>query len=222
MTAAPYPPVFGPASLPRALPGATVQAPGKNARGAIMQLQVKGKGLSVTDALFDHAEQKLEKLVKIFPPWDDATSVELELSVERNPKIERAQIAEVTVRTKGPVLRVRESADDMYAAIDLAAHKLERQARKYRDRRKEHHGAPAAEAAPVPPAVAADVAEAEHLPKLVKSKSFEMRQMGPEDAALAMDMLNHDFYVFRNDDDGQVNVVYRRRDGDYGLIAPEA
>ena len=113
-----------------------------------MQLQVKGKGLSVTDALFDHAEQRLEKLVKIFPPWDDATSVELELSVERNPKIERAQIAEVTVRTKGPVLRVRESADDMYAAIDLAAHKLERQARKYRDRRKEHHGAPAAEAAP--------------------------------------------------------------------------
>ena len=95
-----------------------------------MQLQVKGKGISVTDALFDHAEQKLEKLVRIFPPWDEATSVELELSVERNPKIERAQIAEVTVRTKGPVLRVRESADDMYVAIDQAAHKLERQARK--------------------------------------------------------------------------------------------
>jgi putative sigma-54 modulation protein len=192
----------------------------------MMQLQVKGKGLSVTDALFDHAEQKLEKLVKIFPPWDDATSVELELSVERNPKIERAQIAEVTVRTKGPVLRVRESADDMYAAIDLAAHKLERQARKYRDRRKEHHGAPAAEAAPVPAAPPVDGAAAseadDRTPKLVKSKSFEMKQMGPEDAALAMDMLNHDFYVFRNDDDGQVNVVYRRRDGDYGLIAPEA
>ncbi len=188
-----------------------------------MQLQVKGKGLSVTDALFDHAEQKLEKLVKIFPPWDDATSVELELSVERNPKIERAQIAEVTVRTKGPVLRVRESADDMYAAIDLAAHKLERQARKYRDRRKEHHVAPPVDALAAPasaeaPSEAAD----DRTPKLVKSKSFEMKQMGPEDAALAMDMLNHDFYVFRNDDDGQVNVVYRRRDGDYGLIAPEA
>lgn len=189
-----------------------------------MQLQVKGKGLSVTDALFDHAEQKLEKLVKIFPPWDDATSVELELSVERNPKIERAQIAEVTVRTKGPVLRVRESADDMYVAIDQAAHKLERQARKYRDRRKEHlHVPPAADApaAPAPPVEAVESAE-DRLPRLVKSKSFEMKQMGPEDAALAMDMLNHDFYVFRNDEDGQVNVVYRRRDGDYGLIAPEA
>ena len=204
----------------RRLPSiATVSVPGRNAKGAVMQLQVKGKGLSVTDALFDHAEQKLEKLVKIFPPWDDATSVELELSVERNPKIERAQIAEVTVRTKGPVLRVRESADDMYAAIDLAAHKLERQARKYRDRRKEHHGQPPLEALPELPVE--DVAD-DRMPKLVKSKSFQMRQMGPEDAALAMDMLNHDFYVFRNDDDGQVNVVYRRRDGDYGLIAPEA
>ena len=67
-------------------------------------------------------------------------TVELELSVEKNPKIERAQIAEVTVRTKGPVLRVRESAEDMYAAIDQAARKLERQARRYRDRRKAHGG----------------------------------------------------------------------------------
>lgn len=188
-----------------------------------MQLQVKGKGLSVTDALFDHAEQKLEKLTRIFPPWDDATSVELELSVERNPKIERAQIAEVTVRTKGPVLRVRESADDMYAAIDQAAHKLERQARKYRDRRKDHHVAAPIEppAEPLPVAVADGAEEEERIPRLVKSKSFEMRQMGPEDAALQMEMLNHDFYVFRNDEDGQVNVVYRRRDGDYGLIVPE-
>ena len=188
-----------------------------------MQLQVKGKGLSVTDALFDHAEQKFEKLVRIFPPWDEATTVELELSVERNPKIERPQIAEVTVRTKGPVLRVRESADDMYIAIDQAAHKLERQARRYRDRRKDHHGQLPMDALAEPVAVAAveDAAD-DRTPKLVKSKSFEMKQMGPEDAALAMDMLNHDFYVFRNDEDGQVNVVYRRRDGDYGLIAPEA
>jgi putative sigma-54 modulation protein len=187
-----------------------------------VQLQVKGKGLSVTDALFDHAEQKLEKLARILPPWDEATTVELELSVERNPKIERAQIAEVTVRTKGPVLRVRESADDMYIAIDQAAHKLERQARRYRERRKEHHGQPPMDA-PLEPAAAVDAGEAaeDRTPKLVKSKSFEMRQMGAEDAALAMDMLNHDFYVFRSDEDGQVNVVYRRRDGDYGLIAPE-
>ena len=187
-----------------------------------MQLQVKGKGLSVTDALFDHAEQKLERLARILPPWDDATSVELELSVERNPKIERDQIAEVTVRTKGPVLRVRESAEDMYSAIDQAARKLERQARRYRDRRKDHHGrAPMDEVPDLIEAQMEPAADEHPVPKLVKSKSFDMKPMSPEDAALHMDMLHHDFYVFRNDADEKVNVVYRRRDGDYGLIAPE-
>jgi putative sigma-54 modulation protein len=189
-----------------------------------MQLQVKGKGLSVTDALFDHAEAKLERLTRILPPWDDATTVELELSVERNPKIAQAQIAEVTVRTKGPVLRVRESAEDMYAAIDQAARKLERQARRYRDRRKDHHGPPMDEV----PEILADQLDGgaraeepeEPAPRLVKSKTFEMKAMTPEDAALQMDLLQHDFYVFRNSDDGEVNVVYRRRDGDYGLIEP--
>jgi putative sigma-54 modulation protein len=189
-----------------------------------VQLQVKGKGMSVTDALFDHAETKLERLAKILPPWDDATTVELELSVERNPKIERAQIAEVTVRTKGPVLRVRESAEDMYVAIDQAAHKLERQARRYRDRRKDHSGRPAMDV--VPEIINAQLESRrppeDEGPKLVKSKSFSMQAMSPEDAALHMDMLHHDFYVFRNTLDGQVNVVYRRRDGDYGLISPDA
>jgi len=193
-----------------------------------MQLQVKGKGLSVTDALFDHAEAKLERLARILPPWDDATTVELELSVERNPKIANAQIAEVTVRTKGPVLRVRESAEDMYAAIDLAARKLERQARRYRDRRKDHQALPMEDvpdllsvpmAAGVPALVPHEEAD-EPVPVLVKSKSFVMEAMTPEDAALQMDLLQHDFYVFRNPADGDVNVVYRRRDGDYGLIEP--
>jgi putative sigma-54 modulation protein len=196
-----------------------------------MQLQVKGKGMSVTDALFQHAEQKLERLAKVLPPWDDATSVELELSVERNPKIAQDQIAEVTVRTKGPVLRVREAADDMYVAIDVAARKLERQARRYRDRRRDQRGrAPldrvpelVGETATLEPTARPERAlapDAEPLPRLVKSKTFALRPMTPEDAALHMEMLDHDFYVFRNEDDDQVNVVYRRRDGDVGLIAP--
>lgn len=187
-----------------------------------MQLQVKGKNMSVTDALFGHAEQKLERLTKILPPWDDATTVELELSVERNPKIERPQIAEVTVRTKGPVLRVRESAEDMYTAIDQAARKLERQARRYRERRKDHHGRPSMDE--VPELIEAQVgaaAPAEPTPRLVKSKRFDLMSMSAEEAALHMDMLHHDFYVFRNQADGTVNVVYRRRDGNFGLIAPE-
>jgi putative sigma-54 modulation protein len=188
-----------------------------------VQLQVKGRNMSVTDALFDHAEQKLERLARILPPWDEATTVELELSVERNPKIGRPQIAEVTVRTKGPVLRARESAEDMYAAIDEAARKLERQARRYRDRRKAHGGPPAPDERPEPAAARPGGREGDAEPgsRLVKRKTFEMKPMTTEDAALYMDMLHHDFYVFRNEADGRVNVVYRRRDGDYGLIVPE-
>ena len=122
------------------------------------------------------------------------------------------------------MLRVRESAEDMYAAIDQAARKLERQARRYRDRRKDHHG-PRGDARrwrrrPAAPESAEAGAPGEPPPRLVKSKSFEMKPMSAEDAALYMDLLHHDFYVFRNDADGQVNVVYRRRDGDFGLIAP--
>jgi putative sigma-54 modulation protein len=187
-----------------------------------VQLQVKGKNVAVTDALFAHAERKLAKLTRIFPPWDDASRVELELSVERNPKIERNQVAEVTVWTKGPLLRARESAEDMYVAIDQAAHKLERQAGRYRDRRRRHRE-PHEAAAPAPDLHAAETeAEGEGPePRIVKSKRFEMKPMTPEDAALQMDLLHHDFYVFRSAASHTLNVVYRRRDGDYGLIAPD-
>ncbi len=189
-----------------------------------MQLQVKGKNVSVTDALFEHAERKLERLTKILPAYeDDATTVELELSVERNPAVERPQVAEVTVRTKRAVLRAHEGADDMYAAIDQAARKLERQARRYRSRRTDHHGRSAANVAPEPdlPPLPDDAADEVATPQLVKSKRFTIEAMGAEEAALHMDLLHHDFYLFRNDASGEVNVVYRRKDGDYGLIVPE-
>jgi putative sigma-54 modulation protein len=186
-----------------------------------VQLHVKGKNLPVTDALFEHAERKLGKLARIMPPWDEATEVELELSVERNPKIDRNQVAEVTVRTKGPVLRVRESAGDMYQAIDQAAHKLERQAGRYRDRRRRHRAPREAAPAAVVPQPALEAPSEEQEPRIVKSKRFEMKPMSPEDAAMQMELLHHDFYVFRSAETGSLNVVYRRRDGQYGLIAPD-
>ena len=194
-----------------------------------MDLHVKGKNIPVTDALFDHAQRKLAKLTRILPPWDEPPHVELELSVERNPSIDRNQVCEVTVRTKGPVLRVRESDRDMYLAIDHAVQKLERQAGRYRDRRRRHrppHGVGAAPQIDIPngaeaPPVVANATDDEPEPRLVKTKRFEMKPMSVEDAAMQIELLNHDFYVFRNDDDGSaVSVIYRRRDGDLGLIAP--
>ena len=187
-----------------------------------MQLQVKGKNVAVTDALFSHAERKLGKIARYLPPWDELTQVELELSVERNRSIDRSQTAEVTVWTKGPVMRARESAADMYAAIDLAAHKLERQVGRYRRRQRRHRDRNeplfVAEEIPLPPE---EPEEEDEGIRIVKSKSFEMKPMTPEDAVMRMDLLHHDFYVFRNHESGALNVVYRRRDGDYGLIAPD-
>jgi putative sigma-54 modulation protein len=186
-----------------------------------MQLQVKGKNMPVTDALHDHAERKLERLGKILPTWDESLLVELELSVERNPSIDRPNTAEITVRTKGTVLRVRESAEDMYVAIDRATRKLERQAARYRERRRRHR-TPQQDPVESLEAVLPELqheAEAEG-PRLVKTKRFELKPMTAEEAALHMDMLHHDFYVFTDADSGEVNVVYRRRDGDVGLIVP--
>ena len=97
-----------------------------------MKLQVTGKNLDVTDPIVDYAERKLTKLTKHLA---DSTRVELELAVERNPSISDSQVAEATVWTKGPVLRARESSTDMYASIDLLADKLERQVKRYRERR---------------------------------------------------------------------------------------
>lgn len=189
-----------------------------------MQLQVKGKNVAVTDALFTHAERKLGKIARYLPPWDELTQVELELSVERNRSIDRSQTAEVTVWTKGPILRARESAPDMYAAIDLVAHKLERQVGRYRKRQRNHRHRHEPLFVPEElPVIAQEPEETddEAAIRIVKSKSFEMKPMTPEDAVMRMDLLHHDFYVFRDADSGTLNVVYRRRDGDYGLIAPE-
>lgn len=198
-----------------------------------MEVHIKGKNLPVTDALHEHAQRKLEKLGRLLPPWDEPPQVELELSVERNPSIELNQVCEVTVRTKGPVLRVRENDRDMYLAIDHAVHKLERQAVRYRDRkRRRHHrhGKHDTLPEPVVPKELQEVELAATIPPLpddepmarvVKAKRFEMIPMSVDDAADHLEMLSHDFFVFRNaEDGGAVTVIYRRRDGDLGVIAP--
>jgi putative sigma-54 modulation protein len=179
-----------------------------------VRLQVKGKNVDVTDSLKDYALQKLGKLDKHL---NDAARLELELQVEKNPSISQNQVAEATIWTKGPVLRARESSTDMKASIDLLVEKLERQARRYREKRRrsaargnhEH----AVEAIPVVPD--------EETPVIVKTKQFAVKPMTPEEAVLQLELVGHDFFVFQNADTNDVNVVYRRRDGNYGLIEPQ-
>jgi len=181
-----------------------------------MKLQVKGRNVAVTDSLFSHAERKLGKLAKHL---SDESRCELELAVEHNPSIPERQVAEATVWTKGPILRARESSPDMYASIDQVADKLERQVKRYRERRTRkaaqhmavHHAPPPAESAALPD---------EETTVIVKTKQFNMKPMPPEEAMLQLELIGHDFFVFVNAESEDVNVIYKRRDGNYGLIEP--
>lgn len=177
-----------------------------------MRLQVKGKNVEVSDAIRSYAEQKLGKLDR---QLSDLTRVELELAVERNPSIAANQVAEATIWTKGPVLRARESSADMRASIDQLTEKLLRQVKHYRERRR---GRPSRGNGGVP---GGGIPMTEELDsQIVKTKQFPVRAMTPEEAVLELELVGHDFFVFRNADSDGVNVVYRRKSGGYGLIEP--
>ena len=178
-----------------------------------MRLQVKGKNVEVSDSIRRYAEQKLAKLER---QLHDLTQVELELAVERNPSIAANQVAEATIWTKGPVLRAREASGDMRASIDGLTEKLLRQVKHYRDRRRRPPRA-AAESDSGGTLAVSDDAE----PQIAKTKQFPVKPMTAEEAVLQLELIGHDFFVFQNADSDEVNVVYRRRSGGYGLIEPQ-
>ena len=178
-----------------------------------MRLQVKGKNVDVSDGIREYAEAKLAKLER---QLHDDTRVELELAVERNPSIAASHVAEATVWTKGPVLRAREASVDMRASIDQLTEKLMRQVKHYREKRSRrsarNDGFPPGGALPMPE-------DAE--PQIVKTKQFAVQPMTAEEAVLQLELVGHDFFVFQNADSNDVNVVYRRKRGGYGLIEPQ-
>ena len=178
-----------------------------------MRLQVKGKNVEVTDSIREYAEEKLSKLGRQLA---DPTRVELELAVERNPSISQNHVAEATIWTKGQILRAREASKDHKASIDQLVDKLERQVKRYRDKRRSRRDRQLPEAGIPEEAIPID-----EEPMIVKSKQFAVKPMGPEEAVLQLELVGHDFFVFQNGDTGDVNVVYRRRDGAYGLIEPQ-
>jgi ribosome hibernation promoting factor len=178
-----------------------------------MRLQVKGRNVEVSEQIRTYAQEKLRKLDRLVA---DPTRVELELALEKNPKIAANHIAEATVWTKGPVLRARESSSDMKASIDQLVDKLERQVKRYREKRRPRRHTRADGAAELPPLSVSD-----EEPTIVKTKQFTVKPMSPEEAVLQLELVGHDFFVFRNGDSGEVNVLYRRGDGDFGLIEPE-
>lgn len=173
-----------------------------------MTIHVKGRNVDVTPAMKDYVEKKIAKITKQFKAVGDITAV---LKIEHG-----YHIAEITVPASGILLRAQESTKDMYSSIDLVVEKIERQIHKYKTRLMKRKYANFAEA-PAPAPAVEDDGEFE----IIKSKKFTLRPMNVEEAILQMNLLNHDFFVFYDAELDGVNVVYRRKDGKYGLLSPE-
>lgn len=182
-----------------------------------MNIIIKGRHMAVTEPIRAYAEEKIGRVAKILD--GDHIKAEVELYVEKNPSIEKSQIAEVTVWTKGPVIRAKEAETDMYAALDLVSEKLERQFRKYHGKIVDRHTGKGA-FAPTAPTPVEELEEELVEPSIVKTKAVELKPMTAEEAILQMELLGHDFFVFSSAESEAVSVLYRRNDGDYGLIEP--
>jgi putative sigma-54 modulation protein len=177
---------------------------------------VKGRHMAVTPALQEHAEEKIGKVARIVDHM--LKEAEVELYVEKNPSIENNQVAEVTIWTKGPVVRAKEASTDMYAAIDMAADKLRNQLRRVKGKMVDRHHS-RGHYEPTTAGIPADVLE-ETKTDVVKRKRIEVKPMSMDEAILQLELLGHDFFVFTSPDTDDVNVIYRRNDGEYGLIEP--
>jgi putative sigma-54 modulation protein len=181
-----------------------------------MNLQVKGRNVEVSDQIRQYAEEKLAKLDRLVK---DPTRIELELMVEKNPSISDNQVAEATVWTKGPVLRAREASADMKASIDQLVDKLERQVKRYREKRRAPRRQHGRDEAPALEPLLVDLPD-DGSTAIAKTKQYPVEPMTPDEAVLQLELVGHDFFVFRHAESDEVNVVYRRRDGQYGLIEP--
>lgn len=173
-----------------------------------MRIIVKGKNFQVGDALRDHCAAKIQKIEKIF---DGVMEAVVELTVEKNPSIPDKQHVEVTLYTKGPTIRAIHNNEDMYIAIDQIVPKLEKQIIKYKGKAFAKHPINHNEQ---------DTIRKMAAPEVVKRKIFDLKPMSIEEAVLQIDLIGHDFFVFRNAETDQVNIIYKRADGDYGLIEP--
>ena len=175
-----------------------------------MKYIISGKNIDVTAGLRTAIEQKLGKLERYFTP---ETDIIVTLSVEK----ERQKI-EVTIPLKGTIIRSEQVSDDMYVSIDLVEEVIERQLRKYKNKLVAKHQEGSNFTSSF---YDTDDTTDDNDIKIVRSKRFGIKPMYPEDACVQMELLGHDFFVFCNAETDEVNVVYKRKNGSYGLIEPE-
>jgi putative sigma-54 modulation protein len=197
---------------------------------SMMQIVVRGKNVEVPTALQSAAEEKVAKIQRFV---HDVSRVEVDFSELRNPRIADKELCEVTVRLKHHFVKAHAAAPEQEAALDLVIDKLEHQASRIKDkrisrsrprRRDVQVAAPSGDELSTPADVALDFDEYVDDgddgddARIVKTKRFGVKPMVPEEAALQMDLLGHDFFLFTNAENGRAAVIYRRRDGHLGLI----
>jgi putative sigma-54 modulation protein len=178
-----------------------------------MQLIIKAKNLEITESLRNYVEDKIGRLDRYLPDLDEAR---VELAVQNVKSNQHRQVVQVTIRSNGTILRAEERHADMFAAIDAVKDKLQRQILRYKEKpvrvkARAQAAAAVAQGAPSEP----------EAPSIVRTKRFEVTPMSEEEAVEQMELLGHDFFIFYNVSSASINVLYRRRDGNYGLLQPE-
>lgn len=174
-----------------------------------MHFIISGKNIDVTDGLRSAIYEKIGKLERYF---EKDTDVHVTMSVEKD-----RQKIEITIPMKGNIVRAEQVSNDMYVSIDLVEEIIERQLRKYKNKIVQKQQ----DAVGLSRAFIEEETEDENEIEIIRTKRFAMKPMDPEEACIQMELLGHDFYVFRNSDTDEVNVVYKRKGHTFGLIEPE-
>ena len=183
-----------------------------------MELQITSNNMEVTQRLRNYVEKKTARLDRYLP---NLMEIQVALAMENTPSPVQRPVAEITIRDeRGTILRAEERHRDLFAAIDAVVDKLYRQIERYRGKRKAKtrgKGEDQDMGEPLP--IAEEFVDEEQV--IVRYKRFALHPMSPEEAIDQMELLGHDFYVFFNSEEEAVNVIYRPRDGTFGLLQPE-
>lgn len=185
-----------------------------------MKLTIQAHNVELTDWLEEYVNKKIGKLDRFLPDIDEAR---VELREEKTRSAADRAVAQVTIRSRRTILRAEERTGDMFASIDAVTDKLERRIERFKGKTARNSKRAVAQASLIEEAVAILPLEeeAEESGRIVRTKRFDMQPMDAEEALEQMELLGHDFYVFQNAENGAVNVLYRRRDGNFGLLQPE-
>jgi len=177
-----------------------------------MQITITGKNMEITPAIRQYAQDKLTKMHKFLESISDAHVI---LSLQKY-----LHIAEITLHVNGITIRAEERSGDMYSSLDLVMDKLDRQLRKYKEKIVAHNLRKSNRMESNEPVSSLTDEPREEGSRILRTKRFPVKPQYPDEAIVQMELLGHSFFVFRNADTEEINVIYKRKDGNYGLIEP--